>query len=109
MCRYPHALRGDITQQVVEQATVGAILNRIHPYEHAVELQQLTPHIVDSIVRVHHVLGCSAELFECLEEWPKQCVRALGRGCGATGASVEQSNSSHSSSVQTRTAQSIEY
>src|SRR5437660_1474622 len=72
-------------QQSVELRAIGVAHDRVNPDQHAVELQQLLPSVVDRVVAEDDGLGRDAARRQGLEDWLQP---ALLRRRDALGAAI---------------------
>ncbi len=87
----PDPRNADLSQERIEFRPVETLLDRIHPHEHTVEPEQLLPHVLDVLVRVHDRLSDRTERSERLED-AMQLAALRDRPASTTGShSVRQS------------------
>src|SRR5215831_13139694 len=72
--------------------SVGAVLNRVHPDQDAIEAEQLGGYVVDQIILIHDALGGDVELRECVKQGGEHGVAPLGALASSPVSSPEETD-----------------
>src|SRR6516162_460707 len=97
MGAHPRAAPRDLAQQRIEIGAISALVNRVHPYEHAIERGELCAHGVDDIVLIDHGFCVDTDIGERREDGLEPAGLWRGTAARCFIASPEDSDAAESS------------
>src|SRR6516225_5353830 len=97
MGAHPRAAPRDLAQQRIEIGAVSALVNRVHPYKHAIERGELCAHGVDDIVLIDHGFCVDTDIGERREDGLEPAGLWRGTAARCFIASPEDSDAAESS------------